>query len=215
MEQNNKKVIVIFGGSGELGHLLFSQYDKEKYSVINISLHNKLRVDGVINIQADVTKKLGLLYIHYKLQSLVERIDVLVLASMFIYHKDLFSLTKKELMYEFDVNVFSQIECTKMILNTFWDFKETKDERTCFYISSAVSTGTTKRRDLQSYAIEKKSFNYVAEYLEPVLSKAHVNSLLYLPGSLGEATISNALVDQFWNDVLEKTKGGVQERFFI
>lgn len=212
--EKDKKVIVIFGGSGQLGNLLFSHYDQEKYLIINISKSNKPEVKGVITIQADITKNFGLLYSRFRLRSLVEKVDVLVLASMFIYHKDLFSLTKKELMDEFDVNVFSQIECIKMIMNTFWTI-EAADPRKCFYISSAVSLGLTKRKDLESYTVEKKSFNYVAKYFEQVLSKRNINSLLYLPGSLSEGRVLDSLLENFWKDASEETGKGLVERVFV
>ena len=212
--EKDKKVIVIFGGSGQLGNLLFSHYDQEKYLIINISKSNKPEVKGVITIQADITKNFGLLYSRFRLRSLVEKVDVLVLASMFIYHKDLFSLTKKELMDEFDVNVFSQIECIKMIMNTFWTI-EAADPRKCFYISSAVSLGLTKRKDLESYTVEKQSLNFISRYLKQALSKLQVNSLLYLPGSLTEKQVSSALCSHFWKDVVETINDNTKERIFI
>lgn len=211
---NEKKVIVIFGGSGQLGELLFDAYDQEKYTVINISLHKKLHTRGVINIRADITKKLGLLYTSFRLRTLVTKVDVLILSSMFIYHKDLFSLTKKELAYEFDVNVFSQIECIKMIMDTFWT-TATKDVRSCFYISSASSLLVTKRQDLESYTVEKQSLNFISRYLKQALSKLQVNSLLYLPGSLTEKQVSSALCSHFWKDVVETTNDNTKERIFI
>ena len=212
-KDKKKKTVLIFGGSGQLGNLIFNQYDQEKYTVINISARKKLEISGVINIQADITTKLGLLYSSFRLRSLIETIDVVVLASMFIYHKDLFSLTKKELTHEFDVNVFSQIECIKMIMNIFWKTEE-GEVRTFLYISSAASLGLTTRKDLESYTLEKQSFNGVAHYFEPFLSKRNINTLLYLPGSLSEGSVRDALYNAFWIDILDKTKNGIKKRVF-
>jgi short-subunit dehydrogenase len=228
--QEEKKVIVIFGGSGPLGDLLFKNYDKNKYIIINISKNRSLELEGVINIKADITKKLDLLKIKFKLKSITERVDVLILGSMFIYHKNLFDMTKKELAYEFDVNLFSQIEIIKLILNNFWETKDViekkeidninkdkiiKEVRKCFYISSAASAGVTSREDLESYTLEKSSLNFVAKYFNKELEKYKVNSYLYMPGSISSDRIKLALKDSFWKDSDEKREMFVQERVFI
>lgn len=225
----NKKVIIIFGGSGILGHSLFKDFDDEKYLIINISKNSILNIPNIINIKIDLTKKIDFVFLKYKLKSLIEKVDILILANMFIFHKELFAMSEKELKYEFEVNFFSYIKIIKFILKDFWNGEnlDNKDPHNiesgdkgynkCFYISSACSLDyiSKERKDLESYGIEKSNVNYLAKYFSATLKEYNVNSVLYLPGSLEKVDIKKEIYAQFWEDISSKDLETFTERVFL
>lgn len=211
----SKKSIVIFGGSGQLGEVLFTNYNRDRYDVINVSLKKDLKVKGVVNIHGDITNRIDLIKIKYKLLSLLDKVDVLILGSMFIYHKNILSLSRSELAFEFNVNVFSQIEIIKLVLDSFWRREgEGLSRRQCIYISSAASLGITERKDLESYSVEKSCLNMVARYLEKELKAYYVTSQVYLPGSLLHTPVAEGLHNAFWDDIERAGEEALKERVF-
>lgn len=170
MKTESKKVILCLGCSGHMGKELFAKYNNNNLLLINVSRSKKLEIQGVINIIADITKSIDILKIKYKIQTITERVDVIVLGAMFSHHKRLYELNKAELFYEFNVNVFAQIEILKLIDSIYWRGKSF-DKSSVFFISSEICETRVdnlfrlSRSDLESYLITKMCLEYMYNML--------------------------------------------------
>jgi NAD(P)-dependent dehydrogenase (short-subunit alcohol dehydrogenase family) len=204
--EKDKKIVVVFGGSGQLGKVLFTEIQKDVV-IVNIARKTKLEGKNVYNYFYNITttepKK-----IIADLVNVFGRIDVVVYGTYVSHFKNARDIEDSDLYEECYLSVSYPLKLMK-VLETLWGESSPAQEsfpRKFIAISSSASVQVYKERpDITAYATFKAGMNTLCEQYSLLFEKINVETVVFCPNSFSR--IADKFYQEFWDVVNEKEKG--------
>ncbi|MBU6320969.1 MAG: SDR family oxidoreductase [Patescibacteria group bacterium] len=208
------RVVLIAGGSGELGQLL-SATKPDGVTLVNISRQRDLEGEGVINYHFDLTRAPEKSFAQ--ISSIVPRVDVFVYAAYSRAFSTFERLERGAFLKEYELDVFAAAAWTRACADRFWLRTGSRDNsahaRKAIWISSVAAFAKTARPELASYSAAKAALNALGPYAHDYLFETSGIPLAILaPGSLSDPHIRTQTAARFWELVNEPLDRFVLER---
>lgn len=203
----DKKVVVIFGGSGNFKGIILKQ-EYEDVIFINISRKKEIEGDSFYNLSYDLLKDTPDKVLKNIINSF-GKIDSVIYASVSTTFKTIDLLKDDELNKEFFFSVTYPMKILQF-LEKYWKDKSDLDKK-FIAISSGSSFGPNlKRLDRASYSIGKASLNMLCNYYYYNLKLVEGKLFVLCPGKFKEKHVKEMLSFRI-KEIIESKSKEIQE----
>lgn len=197
---NNKRVIMIIGGSGVLGSAFLAKIP-DNVLIINISRHGEIKGENVFNYHYDVLKNPEKMV--KRLARIVGSVDVLIMMAYDHNFSSIEKLDRCRFLHEIELDTFLPMQMSMLCAKYFWskDDREIniKKGRKAINISSGAAFGKTSRPELASYSGAKAALTIMTEYLHDYLFLTYgASAHIVAPGALQDMDIKEKTVSTLW-----------------
>ncbi len=184
----NKKIIIITGASRGIGKALAIKFLEKGHAVIGIS-RTKPDIDDVHWIKADITSSSDRKKIKEEVLHNFKRIDVLINNAGIGMYNLWENTDSEDLKHIFEVNFFSLVELTKLIIP---ELKKTQGT----VINTSSVAGRFHVACMGAYCATKYALNAFSDSLRVELKPFNIHVLNLLPGRINTGFSKYALGDK-------------------